>query len=58
LGGCRSCAIDEEDTLAQAAVSHGVNLERLMDALNALGHRQQLTSQETRHSGLLQLAQF
>jgi hypothetical protein len=58
LGGCCSCAIDEEATLAQAAVSHGVNLERLMDALNALGPRQQLTLQETRHSGLLQLVQF
>ena len=57
LGGCSSCAIDEEDTLEQAAVSHGIDLGRLMAALTALSHGQEPPLQETRHSDLLQLTE-
>jgi hybrid cluster-associated redox disulfide protein len=58
LGGCSSCAIDEEDTIEQAAVSHGIDLGRLMAALTALSHGQEPPLQETRHSDLLQLTEF
>lgn len=40
LGGCSSCAINEEHTIEQAAASYGVNLEHLMAALEALGNGQ------------------
>lgn len=58
LGGCSSCAIDEEDTLEQAVVSHGIDLGRLMAALTALSHGLEPPLQETRHSDLLQLTEF
>jgi hybrid cluster-associated redox disulfide protein len=58
LGGCSACAINEEDTFAQAAMRHGIDLGDLMAALNALSHGQSRPLEETRHSGLLQLAQF
>jgi hypothetical protein len=55
LGGCSSCAVNEEDTLEQAAASYGVNLEHLMAALEALGSGQVLQPQGPRHERLVQL---
>ena len=36
LGGCASCAVSTEETLAQVAAGYGVSLERLLADLNAL----------------------
>jgi hybrid cluster-associated redox disulfide protein len=58
LGGCSSCAINEEDTIEQAAMSYGIDLGRLMAALTALNHGQEPPQRETRHSNLLQLSEF
>lgn len=55
LGGCSSCAVNEEDTLEQAAASYGVNLAHLMAALEALGSGQVLHPQGPRHERLVQL---
>jgi hypothetical protein len=58
LGGCSSCAINEEDTLEQAAANYGVNLAHLMAALESLGNGQVLRPQGPRHERLLQLEGF
>jgi hybrid cluster-associated redox disulfide protein len=58
LGGCSSCAINEEDTIEQAAMSHGIDLGRLMAALTALSHGKEPTLQETRPGNLLQLTEL
>ena len=58
LGGCSSCAINEEQTIEQAARSYGVDVDRLMAAVTALSHGQELSPRETRPSGLLQLTEF
>jgi hypothetical protein len=55
LGGCSSCAIDEEQTIEQAATSYGVNLDHLMAALESLGSGQALQPQGPQHGRLLQL---
>jgi hypothetical protein len=36
LGGCSSCAVEPEMTLAQACAEHGVDLEQLLRNLNLL----------------------
>lgn len=36
LGGCSSCAIDDDDTLAQISRTSGLDVEVLVDRLNAL----------------------
>ena len=58
LGGCSSCAIDEEHTIAQAAMSYGVDLDRLMDALAALSDGQGPPSNTPHHGRLIQLTEF
>jgi hypothetical protein len=55
LGGCSSCAINEEDTIAQAAASYGVDLAHLMATLESLGSGQVPQQQSVRHGRLLQL---
>jgi hybrid cluster-associated redox disulfide protein len=58
LGGCSSCAINEEHTIEQAARGYGVDVDRLMAAVTALSHGQEFSLKETRPSGLLQLTEF
>jgi hybrid cluster-associated redox disulfide protein len=58
LGGCSSCAIDEEHTIAQAAMSYGVDLDRLMAALTALSDGQGSVRETPRRGSLLQLTEF
>jgi hybrid cluster-associated redox disulfide protein len=58
LGGCSSCAINEEHTIEQAATSYGVNLEHLMAALAALENGQAPKPPSSQHGRLLQLAEF
>jgi hybrid cluster-associated redox disulfide protein len=58
LGGCSSCAINEEHTIEQAALSYGVDLERLMATLTALGSGQEARPSNPQPGGLLQLTEF
>jgi hypothetical protein len=58
LGGCSSCAINEEYTIERAAANYGVNLEPLMAALESLGNGQVLQPHGPRHERLLQLEGF
>jgi hybrid cluster-associated redox disulfide protein len=58
LGGCSSCAINEEQTIEQAAMSYGVDLDRLMAALTVLGNGQKTVIDTPRHGSLLQLTEF
>jgi hybrid cluster-associated redox disulfide protein len=58
LGGCNSCAINEEHTIEQAAMSYGVNLDHVMAALAGLVREQETSLSETRHGNLLQLTEF
>jgi hybrid cluster-associated redox disulfide protein len=58
LGGCSSCAINEEHTIEQAAMSYGVDLERLMAALAALSNGQESVMDTPRRGNLLQLTEF
>jgi len=58
LGGCSSCAINEEHTIEQAALSYGVDVERLMTALTALSTGQEARPSSPQHGGLLQLTEF
>ena len=58
LGGCSSCAINEEHTIEQAAMSYGVDLEPLMAALTALPNEQELLPKMPGRSNLLQLQEF
>ena len=36
LGGCSSCAVSNEETLAQVAEGYGLSLEKLLRDLNSL----------------------
>lgn len=36
IGGCASCAVDEDGTLAQAVRERGANLDSILTALNTL----------------------
>jgi hybrid cluster-associated redox disulfide protein len=58
LGGCSSCAINEEHTIEQAAMSYGLDLDRLMAALTGLGNGQETVTETPRRGGLLQLTKF
>ncbi|MBI3327779.1 MAG: disulfide oxidoreductase [Nitrospinae bacterium] len=58
LGGCSACAINEEETIEQAAMRYGVQLEQLLAALEALSNGQQPPQRAHGHSGLLQLDEF
>ena len=58
LGGCSSCAINEEHTIEQAALSYRVDLDRLMAALSAFSNGQGSASQTLQHGRLLQLSEF
>jgi hybrid cluster-associated redox disulfide protein len=58
LGGCSSCAINEEHTIEQAALSYGVDLDRLMAALAAFSNGQESVPQTPQHGRLLQLSEF
>lgn len=58
LGGCSSCAVNEEDTIEQAAMSYGVDLGRLMATLTALSNGQEPPPSTPQHRGLLQLTEF
>jgi hybrid cluster-associated redox disulfide protein len=58
LGGCSSCAVNEEHTIEQAAMSYGVDLDRLMAALTAFGNGQESAAHTPRHGSLLQLSEF
>jgi hybrid cluster-associated redox disulfide protein len=58
LGGCSSCAINEEHTIAQAAMSYGVDIERLMAALTAFSDGPATVPPARPHGGLLQLSEF
>jgi hybrid cluster-associated redox disulfide protein len=58
LGGCSSCAINEEHTIEQAAMSYGVDLDRLMAALTAFSNGQASAPQTPQHGRLLQLSEF
>jgi hybrid cluster-associated redox disulfide protein len=58
LGGCSSCAINEEHTIEQAAMSYGVDLDRLMVALTAFSDGQEPVPPTRQQGGLLQLSEF
>ena len=58
LGGCSSCAINEEHTIEQAAMSYGVDIERLMAALTAFSDGQASVPPPRQHGHLLQLSEF
>jgi hybrid cluster-associated redox disulfide protein len=58
LGGCSSCAINEEHTIEQAATSYGVDIERLMAALPAFSAEQAPAPSTRQHGHLLQLSEF
>jgi hybrid cluster-associated redox disulfide protein len=58
LGGCSSCAINEEHTIEQAALSYGVDLDRLMAALAAPSTRQESAPQTPQPGRLLQLSEL
>jgi len=58
LGGCSSCAINEEHTIEQAALSYGADLDRLMVALTAPSNGQESEPPARRHGSLLQLSEF
>jgi hybrid cluster-associated redox disulfide protein len=58
LGGCSSCAINEEHTIEQAAMSYGVDLDRLMVALTAFSDGQEPVPLTRQHANLLQLSEF
>jgi hybrid cluster-associated redox disulfide protein len=58
LGGCSSCAINEEHSIEQAATSYGIDLGRLMDALAALGAGSQVPPDPSPPGRLLQLTEF
>lgn len=36
IGGCSSCSVSSRETLEQAAAGHGVDLEEMLDKMNAL----------------------
>lgn len=36
LGGCSHCAVEPDDTLAQACIEHGIDANALLDTLNLL----------------------
>lgn len=36
LGGCSACSMSEQETLEQVCEGYGVNLEKLLNALNGL----------------------
>jgi hybrid cluster-associated redox disulfide protein len=58
LGGCSSCAIDDEQTIERAAASYGVDLAHLMAALEALEKGPAPTPPSPRHGRLLQLEEL
>jgi hybrid cluster-associated redox disulfide protein len=58
LGGCSSCAINEEHTIEQVALSYGVDLDRLMVALTAPSNGEEPEPPVRRHGSLLQLSEF
>jgi hybrid cluster-associated redox disulfide protein len=58
LGGCSSCAINEEHTIEQAAMNYGIDLGRLMATLTALSNGQEPPLSTPQHGGLLQLTEF
>jgi hybrid cluster-associated redox disulfide protein len=58
LGGCSSCAINEEHTIEQAATSYGVDIERLMAAVTAVSAGQASALPTRQHGHLLQLSEF
>jgi hybrid cluster-associated redox disulfide protein len=58
LGGCSACAVNEEHTIEQAAMSYGVDLDRLMAALTAFSNGQESAPQTPQPSRLLQLSEF
>jgi hybrid cluster-associated redox disulfide protein len=58
IGGCSSCAVDEDHTIAQAAMSYGVDLDHLMAALSALRDGEESLGGPSRPGNLLQLTEF
>jgi hybrid cluster-associated redox disulfide protein len=58
LGGCSSCAVNEEHTIEEAARGYGVELGRLMAALTALSNGRDAPLSTTQPGGLLQLTEF
>jgi hybrid cluster-associated redox disulfide protein len=58
LGGCSSCAINEEHTIEQAAMSYGVDLDRLMVVLTASSNGQEPAPAARQHGSLLQLSEL
>ena len=58
LGGCSSCAINEEYTIERAALNYGVDLDRLMAALTAFSNGQESVPQTGQQGRLLQLSEF
>ena len=58
LGGCSSCAISEEHTIEQAAMSYGVDLDRLMAALTAFSTGQASAPPTPQQGRLLQLSEL
>jgi hybrid cluster-associated redox disulfide protein len=58
LGGCSSCAINEDHSIEQAASSYGIDLERLMAALAALGDNSEVPQNPPHPARLLQLTEF
>jgi hybrid cluster-associated redox disulfide protein len=58
LGGCSACAINEEHSIAQAALGYGIDVGRLMAALEALQREPQPLQSRPSQSNLLQLSEF
>src|SRR5262245_23654625 len=58
LGGCSACAVNEEQTIEQAAMSYGIDVDRLLVALTAFGTGQDPEPPTRQHGRLLQLSEF
>jgi hybrid cluster-associated redox disulfide protein len=58
LGGCSSCAVNEEHTIEQAARSYGVDLDRLMAAITTLSDEPEPSPKAPEGGNLLQLMEF
>jgi hybrid cluster-associated redox disulfide protein len=58
LGGCSSCAINEEHTIEQAAMSYAIDLDRLMAALTTFSNGQKFVPPTPQRGSLLQLSEF
>jgi hypothetical protein len=55
IGGCNSCAVDEEETLAEGAAHNGASLDDLLQSLNGLLDGRPPAAPLPSRSGLIQI---